>query len=208
MLHGLADPEAELATALHEENPTLQQRSSIGANGSLRYLAPPSGRGYLAPSSNRMESGMAATKRFGRHLMSVLGSWLIIAVAVIVSTRLSALYLHKNVLVARSERLFFDWSYGAAGLALRHQLLRAAPLLRDGEAVCLIGDVVDQETQPRRDSAWSLVMATYFLSRQIVIVPAAASKGEGIPACRRAVLLGRPDQSMLLWRSPLGDNRR
>lgn len=141
---------------------------------------------------------MVATEGFARRLRPTLVNVLLLAVAAVVLSRAVVLYRKGDVMTAHSEKRFFEFFYGAHVPAVSAPLTQAAPLLRDGEAVCLRSEVM-------RNAEWLQVMGVYFLSHQTVVVPRETS-GAGAPVCRRTLLRIGSGPSPVLWR--LADARR
>ncbi len=124
---------------------------------------------------------------------SLAAAALLFAAAAVTVWRGGRLARGGDPLDATGERRFFAWAWREP--AVPAALERIAPSLRYGETVCL------QDLSGRRDPAWLRAMALYALPRQIVLVPADASKARAAPACRRTALLLAPDGSLALERT-------
>ena len=123
------------------------------------------------------------------------GAWLLAAVVAILCSRAILLGRRIDVLTARSEKRFFGWAFRDP--ALNAVLSTMAPRLRDGEAICL------QSRVARHEPWWLRVMGTYFLSRQVVLVPGASSKAS-TPLCKRSTVIIQPDALLVLLSAPRG----
>jgi hypothetical protein len=155
----------------------------------------------------RVETALLRFRNIMRRGASIISAGLLVGIAALVVLRCGQLLFQGNILTARNERRFFDWAYGAAGFMMKRQLPKVAPALAEGEVVCFSGELVDSAGQPPKDPSWRLVMTNYFLSRQIVVVPTETSSPRG-PACRRTLLLARPNSPLLLIRQPNAVARR
>jgi hypothetical protein len=136
------------------------------------------------------------------RFLPVLRTGLLAVVAGLLVFRSSRLARPPVPLDSRNEQRFYEWAFGARGLALHRALADKELLFREGEVICFSG-----ETVPFGLRGAESVMASYLLPRQIVLAPAARESAAADPLPCRTRIVVPPDQTLRIERRPLVDRR-